>query len=109
VQAADDGSLLSLYRRLIRLRAASPALRRGSYATARAPGGVFAYWRAKDGEKFLVALNFTSEPRLVSGGGAALAPVLSSRPDGPVLDGGTIRLRPDEAVIVRVPAEGGPA
>ncbi|HEY1616601.1 MAG TPA: alpha-amylase family glycosyl hydrolase [Streptosporangiaceae bacterium] len=109
-QAADPGSLLSLYRRLIRLRAASQALRRGSYRTAQAPGGVLAYWREKDGEKFLIALNFTSEPRLVSAGGASLAPVLSSHAAGPALDGGGISLRPDEAVIARaVPAGSGPA
>ncbi|MDX1532058.1 MAG: alpha-amylase family glycosyl hydrolase, partial [Rhodothermales bacterium] len=63
-QLADPGSLLNLYRRLLRLRRATPALHGGAYRPfGGAPEGVFAFEREAGGERVLVALNFTGEPR----------------------------------------------
>jgi glycosidase len=63
--------LFSFYRRLIRLRAGSPALRSGSYRALRSPRDVFAYVRETDGERYVIALNFGDRPRRVAIGGPA--------------------------------------
>lgn len=66
-QAADPDSVLSLYRRLIRLRREVPALNRGSQNLLDAgDADVLAYRRASDGRSAIVALNFASRPATVS-------------------------------------------
>ena len=60
--AADPSSILTLYRRLIALRRAEPALDRGDYFHAHVEGEVFAFERRYDGRRLLVALNFGREP-----------------------------------------------
>src|SRR2546423_1300074 len=71
-QRDDPASLFSFYRRLSWFRKSSPALRRGSYRTIAAPRGVFAYAREADGDRLLVALNFTNAPlALALGSGSA--------------------------------------
>ena len=57
-QAADPASLLTLYRRLIAARRASPALARGTHRSlfGVAPE-VLAWLREADGERVLVLLN----------------------------------------------------
>ncbi|MDP9280760.1 MAG: alpha-glucosidase C-terminal domain-containing protein [Chloroflexota bacterium] len=72
--------MLSFYRRLLRLRRASPALRVGSYRTIPAPRGVFAYVREAPGERVMIALNFVDRPSRVAI--AANADVLLSTSDG---------------------------
>jgi len=101
VQWCDPGSLWRLYRRLIELRRSSAALRRGAYETAASPPGVYAYWRVHGGERVLVGLNFTAEPRDLCTGPVPLRPVLSTCGDQPWPSGGRLTLRPDEAVILR--------
>jgi alpha-glucosidase len=63
-QAADPGSLLSLYRRLIAARRAWPALERGTHRSifGVAPG-VLAWIRELEGERALVVLNTGDERR----------------------------------------------
>ena len=101
-QRDDPRSLFSLYRRLTWLRRSSPALRRGSYRTIRAPSGVFAYAREADGERLLVALNFTKSSQLVSLGTGEAQVALSTdhqRDKEPVaLE--RLELRPDEGIVV---------
>ncbi len=64
-QSKDPNSLLSWYRRLIRLRAAKPALHVGDYRVIDdVPLGVYAYVRQWENERVAVVLNFT--PRTVS-------------------------------------------
>jgi alpha-glucosidase len=58
VQRGKAGSMLELYRQLIRIRRAAPALRRGAYATLTAPDGVFAYARELGDERWMIVLNF---------------------------------------------------
>ena len=63
VQGADPGSPLSLYRELLALRRATPALQVGGYRSVDAAPDVFAYERAHDGNRLLVAVNFAPYPR----------------------------------------------
>jgi alpha-glucosidase len=56
-EAADPGSMLALYRDLLRLRRAHPALAIGAVRLLRADGDVLAYERIQDEERIVVALN----------------------------------------------------
>lgn len=56
-QTADPGSLLSLYRKLIRARHASPALARGSLELLTQRGPVLAFIRRAGDDRVLVAIN----------------------------------------------------
>ena len=55
--SADDASILALYRRLLALRRAEPALACGRWFAVPAEGTVFAYERRHQGRRILVALN----------------------------------------------------
>jgi glycosidase len=98
----QPGSMLSLYRRLIELRRATPALAVGSYRTVHADEHVLVYARAHGAQDVLVALNFTGERRELPPAVAASATgkrvVLSTYADGrsPAPEA----LRPDEGVIL---------
>ena len=62
-QIRDPGSILSLYRRLIALRASTPALQVGSLHLEPDHGGsVVAYTRRTDASTILVAINVGREP-----------------------------------------------
>src|SRR5262249_54893667 len=106
-QVGDSGSLLWLYRRLIWLRKRTPALLRGRYRPLDpVPAGVYAYLREAEGERLLVALNFTSEsttvdlPRDLRLERLLLStwPGVEERP----LSGQTLHLAGDEGVLVRL-------
>lgn len=115
-QAGHPASMLALYRRLIALRRAHPALREGgAYRSLDAGEGVFAYWReappapdAPAGDRFCILINFTAHtvrvPTNEIGLAAAARTVLST---DPALDGalaihdGAVWLRPYEGRIVR--------
>jgi glycosidase len=63
-QRADPGSLLNLYRKLIRMRSEKPALR--SPYRKRMPTDseeVYAFLRGSGDQRVLVVLNFSPEPR----------------------------------------------
>jgi len=100
-QLADAGSSLNLYRRLIELRAASPALRAGHYARPPAAAdGYVTYIREAAADRRLVALNLTSEERVLAldrGGRIAISSALDRDLEA-VHD--ALRLRPDEGVVV---------
>jgi alpha-glucosidase len=55
----DPSSILHLYRRLLALRRASPALRAGGAVFLDAPDGVLAWARTADAERWEVVVNFT--------------------------------------------------
>jgi alpha-glucosidase len=61
-ERADPASLLNLYRRLIALRRASPALSHGVYQQVATSGDLLAYIRADESERILVALNLGAAP-----------------------------------------------
>jgi alpha-glucosidase len=58
----DPGSFLSLYRTLLALRRAEPALSMGSYWERWADAHVLMYERTASARRFLVALNFSDQP-----------------------------------------------
>src|SRR2546429_9991889 len=101
-QREDPASLFSLYRRLIRLRKECAALRRGSYRTLPAPRGVYAYARETDGERLIVALNFTNVKRQVSLGAGESQVRFSTdhRRDGERAPLGRLGLQANEALVV---------
>jgi alpha-glucosidase len=97
-QRDDPRSMLTLYRRLLALRRAEPALEVGRIELIEAGGDVLAYVR---GDAFLVALNLGANPHdLPCAGGAILLSTHldreGERPDG------VLHLRPDEGVVVRL-------
>ena len=100
---ADPGSMLSLYRALLALRRSSPALSLGDYAEIAAADGVLAYERRSAGERMLVALNLTHQPRTVRPPADAVwGPLLSTARAAPGTSGdGALALGPDEAMILR--------
>ncbi|MBV9772731.1 MAG: DUF3459 domain-containing protein [Gemmatimonadetes bacterium] len=100
----DPRSLLSLYRRLIELRRAEPALHAGAYEPVEAKGDVLAYVRSGEGRRFLVALNLGAETQsLEARRGTSGTVVLSTNPerDGEGVEW-TVVLRGGEGVVVRM-------
>lgn len=78
-QRGDDASLLSHYRKLVRLRNEHAALRRGAWIEVPcANPGVYACLRVAEEEALLVAINLTGEP---------LEQVLLTLPWGPLPPG----------------------
>ncbi len=61
-QRSNPDSMLALYRRLLELRRAEPALAVGSYAPVPAAGPILAYVREHLGRRLAVVLNLESEP-----------------------------------------------
>ena len=105
VQSQDAGSVLSYYRRLLRLRRETPALNSGAQEPVE-PGDpdVVAYLRRADGAAAVVLLNFASRsatvqvPAPVAGGTWRLA--LSTHPRRPdEALGASATLAPLEALI----------
>jgi alpha-glucosidase len=93
--AADDRSILHLYRRLLAIRRASPALRHGSFDWQPAPEGVLAWVRRAEGDRRAVVVNFTADAQDVPLDGSWSTEVTS---DGTPFDG---RIGPDQGVVLR--------
>ncbi len=104
-QRDDPASMLTLHRRLLHLRRASPALSVGRYEPIDAPGDVLAYVRAAGDERCLVALNLGSTPeRLAVPADFRNARVLLSTAldrEGEML-GNDLGLRVDEGIVASV-------
>jgi alpha-glucosidase len=79
--AADPSSILTLYRRLIALRRAHPALHAGDCVAVGAADDVLTYQRQLAGAAFLVLLNFATEPRRAPCPTASARVLLSSHLD----------------------------
>jgi len=98
----DERSLLWLYRRLMRLRRAEPALVAGQYVPIRSRNGILMYKRAWTDEDILIALNTTHQPRKLEWHGRGTL-LLSTYLNG---EGKTIAspmlLRADEGMIVKL-------
>ena len=97
-QRDAPGSLLSLYRSLLALRRAEPALSAGSYRTVAAAGGVLAYEREQDGRRLLVALNLSAEPAEAAADGVVVLATDPAREGERVR--GPVRLAGGEAIVV---------
>jgi alpha-glucosidase len=102
-QRDDPRSILQLYRRLIAVRLAEPALREGRWAPLAVERGVVAYERAVPGRRVVVALNLRPEAttvRLGSIGGRVLVSTGLDREGEPITE--TLVLRGDEGLILEV-------
>lgn len=102
-ESSDPQSLLNLYRRLLALRRATPALHSGAYRPVdTAEANVYVYRREHPAGDYLVALNFSAQAVRLSLGGqgeVVLSTYLDrSGPEG--LDG--LELRADEGIVVAV-------
>jgi alpha-glucosidase len=98
----DRGSLLWLYRRLIELRYAEPALSIGGYEPLRSRNDILLYKRARTGDEILVALNTVHQPRKLDWEGEGKL-LLSTYLDGDAKQvAGPCLLRPDEGIIVKL-------
>ncbi len=66
-QLQQPRSVLNLYRKLLKLRRTSPALREGSYRPAAgAPDDSYVYYRTHGDQTLLVALNFGAKERVLA-------------------------------------------
>ena len=98
-EEVDPDSMLSLYRRMLAFRRSSDALRAGSYRDLPdVPEGVLAYVR---GERLLVALNLTGDPRQVHVPPGTVAVGTHRDREGTTV-AGAIELRPAEGVVVEL-------
>jgi len=67
LQEGEMGSLLNLYRNLIKIHRSSEALQKGSWIPViNGQKGVLAYFRLTEEERILVILNFTGRRKTVS-------------------------------------------
>jgi alpha-glucosidase len=96
--------MLSLYRRLLRARRASPALHAGTWRQLDAPEGTLAYERTCGGAGRRIAANFGEEPLTDVLRGEDWTAEVATTPgrDGARWDGS---LDPLEAVVLRPPQE----
>ena len=105
VQAQDPTSMLTLYRKLLSLRKASPALNVGDYRSLDAGPDVYAYLRTEGDETKLVLLNFSDQavrlhlPVEASGTrGMVLLSTHLDRQEAAAVDG--LELRPYEGLVL---------
>jgi alpha-glucosidase len=101
-QINDPHSMLSLYRRLIRLRKQTPALLEGSYRRfGSGPEDCLIFHRETPAEHVIVALNLTTERREIkSPHGKILLSTILER-DGESI-ASPLRLAPNEGVILKI-------
>ena len=102
-EAADEGSVLATYRRLLEARRSVLALRRGSYESIDAgEDDVFAWRRVAPGSRAVVAVNFAGvDCRIRLPAGEARRVVAGTHLDPPAPDGdGVVTLRPFEGLIL---------
>lgn len=102
-QEADATSMLNLYRRLIGLRRARPALSLGGYRPVVAHGDLLLFVRELGDERILVALNLGPDATAIDFAaadlhGRVLASTSADR-DGERVDG-SIDLRGDEGLVI---------
>lgn len=100
-QADDPGSLLSLTRRLIRIRRKHPVLHRGDFESfGPTLPGTYAFRRISADGQLTIALNLTNEPRSVPGAGPGRVLIgTHADRDGAGVEA-TVELRPNEALVI---------
>jgi alpha-glucosidase len=105
VETEDPVSILNLYRRLIQMRRAEPALAVGEFAPVPADGDLIAYVRKADRRRLLIVLNLGTQPQTFATSDleARAALLLSSHLDrAPREIGDSLELRPDEGIILEL-------
>lgn len=104
-QTGDPGSLLSLYRDLLRLRRTHPCLVGGDYVALDAGPDVYAYRRSAQGATLVVLLGFADETRHVTlaGPGAGRVLIASHGPTpGTPVDLAALDLDANQALVVEL-------
>jgi len=109
-QSRDAGSMLTLYRRLIALRRAQPALNRGDYEALETEGEVLAYARNGEGQRLVVLLNFGANPAPISPAQLPRQPIVlaSTDPARAEFINEPLVLAPHEGVVVGTVNDKGP-
>ena len=97
-EEADPQSILTLYRRLLALRRAHPALAVGTYESVTTTGQLLAFTRESDNERFFVALNLGEDPYELSMGGRIVLSTHLDREDSVA----SVALRANEGVVVQL-------
>jgi len=101
-QASDPQSMLSLYRRLLRLRRESDVLLFGDIRILAATEHILAYERRFEGQRVVVMLNMSGQPHTLRSENPNHEVLLSTYLDDPnVSDPYEIRLRADEGLLLR--------
>jgi alpha-glucosidase len=95
---SEANSILSLYRSLLALRRAEPALSAGAYATVIATDQVLAYERRFEGRRLLIALNLTDREASAETSHLRVLQSTGTRAPGEALSG-SIRLAANEGLI----------
>jgi alpha-glucosidase len=100
-QAEDPDSLLTLTRRLLRLRREHPVLHVGDFEPlGPSPDGTYAFRRVSLDGRLTVVLNLTDAPRRVSGAGPGRVLIGTDRDREAAMVGDVVELRPNEALVV---------
>jgi alpha-glucosidase len=100
-QRSEARSMLSLYRALLALRRAEPALSIGVHVKAEAIGSVLTYRRFHAGRWITVALNFSDQPQTLKNGADAHDVLISTHLDRATRESGdTLKLRPNEGIVM---------
>jgi alpha-glucosidase len=100
-QAEDPASLLTLTRRLLRVRREHPVLHLGDHESfGPTPDGTFAFRRVSADRRLTVALNFTGEQRSVPGAGPGRVLIGTHRERDGATVGADVELGPNEAVVI---------
>jgi oligo-1,6-glucosidase/alpha-glucosidase len=92
-QVGDPDSMLTLYRKLLALRRAHPALSIGSLRLIDAPEGILAFEREHDGQRLTVLLNLTANASACPWQGTPLLSTLTGEPEPGML-------KPEEGLIL---------
>ncbi|UZF94703.1 alpha-amylase family glycosyl hydrolase [Bosea sp. NBC_00550] len=102
VMAEEPASILALYRRLLALRRAHPALEIGDFTLLDSTGDVLAFERRHGVQRLIVALNIgTDGQRLELPGWASnCRPILSTIAESTLVEDNALLLRANEGVIL---------
>jgi alpha-glucosidase len=98
----DPGSLLSLYRALLRLRREERALSLGSYKERWADSGLLMYERVAGSRRLLVALNFSDQVCAVQQMDGPLRIVLSTHESAGMEPRWPVVLEPHEGIVAEL-------
>jgi alpha-glucosidase len=99
----EPHSILTLYRRLLAVRRAHPALTIGEFALLGAEGDVLVYARRHHAERLIVALNLAKRPHRLRlpDWATTCRPLLSTVARAAPTGDGSLLLRADEGVILK--------
>ena len=96
----DPGSMLSLYKRLLRFRRKEPVLVSGTLTDIAATDGVLQFHRSRGDTLFTFAMNLAAEPRSVDVGRGTIAACTDLHREGEQVSG-TLKLQPAEALLIK--------